>query len=81
MSIVNYHAADVELCPRCGHPTDNHDRRAEDGDCLDCGSTGPCQGDHHDPFDHEALGACEKCVADDEPEEAYEASLEVLQEQ
>jgi hypothetical protein len=38
----HYLDKDVELCVECGHPTDNHDRRAEDGDCLDCTRDGVC---------------------------------------
>ena len=27
---------EVEIHDECGHPTDQHDRRAEDGECFDC---------------------------------------------
>jgi len=39
------HQAPVELCPDCNHPTDGHDRRAEDGACEACDADptgGPC---------------------------------------
>ena len=32
----------TELCADCGHPTDGHDRRAEDGRCEACGYGEPC---------------------------------------
>jgi hypothetical protein len=67
---------DSEVCTTCGHPVDNHDLRAADGDCSDCRAWASEAKVTHDPDDE--IGVCPAC-ADEGGTEAWPAEINAHQ--